>query len=58
MLLHPLWVGRKIAQIGQTESRRRTRVRQEVKFVQNAKHFYLEIRLQTNFFHHVIAFDS
>ncbi len=36
-MLQPLLGGRKIAQIEQTESRRRTRVRREAKFVQNAK---------------------
>ena len=47
-----LWGWRKIVQIGQTEpnrkvwaTRRRTKVRRVAKFVQNAKHFNLEIRL-------------
>jgi len=39
----PLGDGRKIAQIGQTESRRRTWVRREAKFVRSAKHFNLKI---------------
>ncbi len=43
ILLQLLGVGRKIAQIGQTEpvgvTRRRTWVRREVKFVRNIRHY-------------------
>ena len=59
-MLHPLWGGRKIAQIGQTElimhihrhyqvTRRRMCIRREAKFVQNTRLFIAEIRQMTNF---------
>ncbi len=61
ILLHPLWVGRKIAQIGQTESRRRTLVRREAKFVRNAKHFlfgnWFIYQFLLSFFLYFTAFD-
>ena len=58
VLLHSLWAGRKIVQIGQTEAkslgflrtRRCTKVLREAKFVQNAKHIIPKFVLQTNFY--------
>ena len=54
ILLQPIWAGRKIAQIGQTEpagdTRRRTWVRREVKFVQNTRHKIEVICHLTNYF--------
>ncbi len=46
----PFWGGRKIAQIGQTESRSCTQVLREAKFVQNAKLCYLQNSSNDKFF--------
>jgi len=52
-MLQPLFGdGRKIAQIGQTESRSCTEVQQEAKFVRSAKHFNLKNVLKRFFATH------